>query len=180
MQSWWTNSVINLSGDGIYSTLCSALRIALINVKTHPVRRRRPLPLLLNADHWRCFLVLHLTNKRRQPQKPARAALLLKARKLLSFLSSWYWVKRGHPTRPASSPFSPRAPEAAHLADAGGGSQRADAVSAPDSLFIYKLPALFSSPLLLFLLFILLLCVWHNKRKSFSRLQATVCNFRSL
>lgn len=94
----------------------------------------------------------------------------------------WFWVK------PGQIPNSSIQPDLHHLCflfalqklhtwpTSAADLKRTEAVSAPDSLFIYKLPALFSLPFLL----LLLLCVWHNKSKSFSLLQATVCNFRSL
>lgn len=99
--------------------------------------------------------VAHRLNKKQQPLKTSlNCCFRFKAWKLLlslDFFFFFFWVKRGQiPTnRPAESRVAPlsslRFPEAAHLTDIGGGSQRAEAVSAPDSLFIYKLPALFSS-----------------------------------
>lgn len=54
-------------------------------------------------------------------------------------------LKHTHPARPALPLFFLRYPAVSHLTDIDCGSQRAQAVSTPDSLFIYKLPALLSS-----------------------------------
>lgn len=102
----------------------------------HPVRKQWPLPLLLY-----CFTVIGedkivrgtLPDKKKDNPNPRNVAELFFAWRPASFSvfhSPWFWVKRGpnskliHPTRPASPSFPLRSPEAAHLADIGGGSQK--------------------------------------------------------
>lgn len=186
MQSWETNSVINLLRDSIYFTLCSALRIAFINVKTMHI------PYANSDLYSSCFTlsggaktVRSAPSDKTSSGSPRNLPELRCGRRPGSFS---LFSRRDFGLNGGQIPNSPIQPDLHRLCFPVVFHKLhtwpTSAVALKElklslHLTAYSFISSQHSPPLPPLL-ILLLCVWHNKRKSFSRLQATVCNFRSL